>query len=172
MYRLPTKVAQPGVGLVIGAGGGCRAAIYALQSLRTGKIYLFNGTRGGAQALVDTFPDAKIVESLGSWSGSPPTIVISTVPTPATTTERNIKGSVYLPEPIFEARSGIVVDLTYKPAKTPLLSLTNAAGNGRQRVTGVEVLLEQGYVRFESWTGRRAPKKVVAEAVCRKFKSS
>ena len=174
LSRLPTQVTQPDAGLVIGAGGTSRAAIHALQSLGTKKIYLFNRTRSSAQALVDAFPDAKVelVESLGSWSGSPPTVVVSTVPAPATTTEQNVTGSVYLPESIFEAHSGVVVDMAYKPAETPLLTLAKMVGKGWQSVRGVEVLLEQGYVQFELWTGRRAPKKAIAEAVLRKYESS
>ena len=98
--RLPTRVTQPDAGLIIGAGGTSRAAIHALQSIGTKKIYLFNRTRSSAQALADAFPDAKteLVGSIGSWSGLPPTIVISTVPAPVTTTEQNVTGSVYLPE--------------------------------------------------------------------------
>jgi len=174
LSRLPTRVTQPDAGLIIGAGGTSRAAIHALQSLETKKIYLFNRTRSSAQALVDAFPDAKLelVESLGSWSGSPPTIVVSTVPASATATEQDVIGSVYLPESIFEAHSGIVVDMAYKPAETPLLSLAKAVGKGWQSVRGVEVLLEQGYVQFELWTGRTAPKKVVAETVLRKYECS
>ena len=174
LSKLPTRVTQPGAGLIIGAGGTSRAAIYALQSLGTKKIYLFNRTRSSAQALVDAFPDAKIdlVESLGSWSGTPPTIVVSTVPAQATSTEQDVTGSVYLPESIFEAHSGIVVDMAYKPAETPLLTLAKTVGKGWQIVRGVEVLLEQGYCQFELWTERRAPKKVMAEAVLRKYESS
>jgi len=174
LSRLPTRVTKPDAGLVIGAGGTSRAAIHALQTLGTKKIYLFNRTRSSAQVLVDAFPDAKIelVENLGSWSGSPPTIVISTVPASATATEQGVIGSVYLPESIFGAHSGIVVDMAYKPAETPLLSLAKTVGRGWQSVRGVEVLLEQGYVQFELWTGRRAPKRVIAETVLRKYESS
>lgn len=171
---LPTRAAHPEAGLIIGAGGTSRAAIHALQSLGTKKVYLFNRTRSSAQAMVDAFPDAKIelVESLGSWSGTPPTIIVSTVPAVATTTERDVTGSVYLPESIFEAYSGIVVDMAYKPAETPLLTLAKAAGKGWESVRGVEVLLEQGYCQFELWTGRKAPKKAIAEAVLRNYESS
>lgn len=174
LSRSSTRVAQPDACLVIGAGGTSRAAIYALQSLGTKKIYLFNRTRSSAQALAEAFPDAKIelVENLGSWSGRPPTIVVSTVPGQATTIEEDVPGSVYLPQTIFEAHSGIVVDMAYKPAETPLLALAKAVGKGWQSVKGVEVLLEQGYCQFELWTGRRAPKKLMEEAVLRKYESS
>ena len=68
LSRLPTRVTQPGAGLIIGAGGTSRAAIRALQSIGTKKVYLFNRTRSSTQALVDAFPDAKIelIENLGS----------------------------------------------------------------------------------------------------------
>jgi len=173
LSRLPTRVTQPDAGLIIGAGGTSRAAIYALQSLGTKKIYLFNRTRSSAQALANAFPEAKIelVESLGSWSGSPPTIVVSTVPASATATEESVTGTVYLPESIFEAHSGVVVDMAYKPAETPLLTLAKAVGKGWQSVKGVEVLLEQGYVQFELWTGRNAPKGIIAETVLRKYEA-
>ena len=55
--------------------------------------------------------------------------------------------------------------MAYKPAETPLLAFAKTSARG------VEVLLEQGYVRFELWTGRRAPKNVVAEAVLGKYES-
>lgn len=174
LSKFPTRASHPDVGLIIGAGGTSRAAIYALQSLGAKKIYLFNRTRSSAQALIDAFPDAKVelVENLGSWSGTPPTIVISTVPAQVTTTEHSVTGKVYLPESIFEAHSGIVVDMAYKPAETPLLTLARAAGKGWQCARGVEVLLEQGYCQFELWTGRKAPKRVIAEAVLRNYEGS
>lgn len=174
LSRLPTRVAQFDAGLIIGAGGTSRSAIHALQSLGTKKIYLFNRTRSSAQALVDAFSDPRIelVENLGSWSETPPTVVVSTIPAQATTTDQDAAGSVYLPESIFEAHSGVVVDMAYKPAETPLLTLAKAVGKGWQSVRGVEVLLEQGYAQFELWTGRKPPKKVIAEAVLRKYESS
>ena len=173
LSKLSTKISRPDVGLVIGAGGTSRAAIYALQSLGAKKIYLFNRTRSSAQTLVDAFPDAKIevIDNLESWSGTSPTIVVSTVPAQATSTEHNVTGALYLPGSIFEAHSGVVVDMAYKPAETPLLTLAEEVGKGWQSVKGVEVLLEQGYCQFELWTGRKAPRKVMAEAVLRNYES-
>ena len=100
LSKLPTRVTQPDAGLIIGAGGTSRTVIHALEGIGTKKTHLFNRTRSSAQALADAFPDAKteLVGNLGSWSGLPPTIVISTVLAPVTTTERNVTGSVYLHE--------------------------------------------------------------------------
>ncbi|KAG2127953.1 hypothetical protein DEU56DRAFT_696487, partial [Suillus clintonianus] len=54
--------------------------------------------------------------------------------------------------------------MTYKPAETPLLMLAKSAA-----VMRVEVLLEQGCVQFETWTGRRCPKHVVSKSVLEKY---
>ena len=62
--------------------------------------------------------------------------------------------------------------MAYKPVKTPLLVLAKTVGKGWQRARGVEVSLEQGYVQFELWTGRRVPKKVVTGAMLKKYESS
>jgi shikimate dehydrogenase len=49
----------------------------------------------------------------------------------------------------------VVFDLVYRPRRTPLLR--RAAGLGCRVVEGVEMLVEQGALSFECWTGRRAP---------------
>lgn len=160
--------------LVIGAGGTARAAIYALQSLGAQRIYLFNRTASKAQALVDAFPDApvKLIETLDVWpaEGPAPTVIVSTVPASATTTDGTSPEAVLLPLALFDATvNGVVVDMAYKPAETPLLTLAKSAAPKWARVMGVEVLLEQGYVQFETWTGRRCPKHIVSKSVLEKY---
>ncbi|KAG2139756.1 hypothetical protein DEU56DRAFT_717695, partial [Suillus clintonianus] len=61
--------------------------------------------------------------------------------------------------------NGVVVDMTYKPTETPLLMLAKSAAPNWAGVMGVEVLLEQGCVQFETWTGHRCPKHVVSKSV-------
>ncbi|KAL0958835.1 hypothetical protein HGRIS_014152 [Hohenbuehelia grisea] len=163
--------------LVIGAGGTARAAIYALQSLSAPVIYLFNRTTSKATDLAQSFPDAHVVviEQLGQWpeTWGAPNVVVSTVPASATTTEDTDNGAVHLPSTVLGYRDGpaVVVDMAYKPAETPLLSLARGAGDNWARVRGVEVLLEQGYVQFELWTGRKCPRSVVAKTVLERYES-
>lgn len=185
--------------LVIGAGGTARAALYALQSLNVGRIYIFNRTRAKAEELARAFPEFRIevIGELGRWpvssnvTGSadtlPPNIIISTVPASATTRDLDQHGTraIYLPAALFEYRAGpaVVVDMAYRPAETPLLGLARAVnaeainaepsldstttGNW-MTVPGLEVLLEQGYVQFEAWTGRRCPQQV-AQVVRKRY---
>ncbi|KZT71160.1 Pentafunctional AroM protein [Daedalea quercina L-15889] len=160
--------------LVIGAGGTSRAAIYALHKLGFKSIYLFNRTRQSAQALVTAFPNANVVliDELGAWpqGGQPPLVVISTVPASATTTDPSVANALFLPSSIFAMHlQGVVIDMAYKPAETPLLALASNAAKGWTPVRGVQVLLEQGFMQFYLWTGRRCPKRVVSERVWNKY---
>jgi pentafunctional AROM polypeptide len=171
--RAPS-IGAPAAALVIGAGGTARAAIFALQSLGAQRIYLFNRTASKAQALVEAFPNApvKLIETLDAWpaAGPAPTVIVSTVPASATTTNSTSSGAVLLPLALFDASAnGVVVDMAYKPAETPLLMLAKSAAPKWARVMGVEVLLEQGYIQFETWTGRRCPKHVVSKSVLEKY---
>ncbi|KAK7052287.1 Pentafunctional AROM polypeptide [Favolaschia claudopus] len=156
--------------LVIGAGGTARAAIYALQSIGVKQVYLFNRTRRSAQVLADAFPHAhvEILDSINEWPSGivPPNVIVSTVPADATSTTE-ASGALTLSRNLFLYRDGpaVVIDMAYKPAVTPLLALAKEAGDNWTSVQGLDVLLEQGYVQFELWTGRVCPKSVVAERV-------
>ena len=154
--------------LVIGAGGTARAAIYALQALNAQIIYLFNRTIEKAEELARAFPEAhiKVVERLGDWPGNygPPNIIVSTVPAAATTTDAKETDRILLSEKIFGYREGVgvIVDMAYRPAETPLLKLAKESGGRWALVPGLEVLLLQGYEQFRLWTGRSCPKGLVA----------
>ncbi|KAJ7768294.1 Shikimate dehydrogenase [Mycena metata] len=156
--------------LVIGAGGTARAAIYALQSLGAAKVYIYNRTRKSAQALAEAFPEAhvEILESLDKWPSGivPPNVIVSTVPAAATATS-DVPDALQLSSNLFIYRDGpaVVIDMAYKPAETALLALAKQAGGNWGLVRGLDVLLEQGYVQFELWTGRVCPRRVVAERV-------
>jgi pentafunctional AROM polypeptide len=176
--RLPPSVRKIESCLIIGAGGTARAAIYALHSLGAPCIYLFNRTRRSAEELVHAIPGAhvELLDSLdvASVRGPAPSVIISTVPASATTIEENTSNALPLPSSLFTAEVGVVVDMAYRPAETPLLKLakTLPAIRNWHSVTGIEVLLEQGYRQFELWTGRRCPRGVVAKTVLEAYHSS
>ena len=124
---LPARILKPEAALIIGAGGTSRAAIYALWKLGVPSIYLFNRTESSARVLVDAFPDVniKLVQELGVWpdKGPAPTIIISTVPASATSLEPSASDAIFLRSSILSAPGGVVIDMAYKPAETPLLAL-------------------------------------------------
>lgn len=174
--------------LVIGAGGTSRAAIYALHNLGVGHIYIYNRTQKAAHELRSTFPsdyNLTVLDALDEFPAGPPTIVVSTVPASATALEK-AQGCLTLAKSIFSTPAGgVVIDMAYKPANTPLLKLACSVSEELAavdrpapppgeaappvptwtRVPGIAILLEQGYRQFEMWTGRRAPRSAVQKAV-------
>jgi shikimate dehydrogenase len=58
-----------------------------------------------------------------------------------------------------------VVDLVYRPGSTALLAA--ARRHGRPTLDGLEVLVAQGALSFELWTGRPAPLEVMRLAARR-----
>ena len=163
--------------LVIGAGGTARAAVYALKTLRVQEVYIFNRTKSKAEVIAAAFDSkregetrVRAIDALGVWPGTPPSVIVSTVPADATTLiSSSSTNAIHLPTTLFATPNGVVIDMAYKPAETPLLQLAAQVAEGWARVRGVEVLLEQGYVQFEMWTGRRCPKGVVRESVLTKY---
>ncbi|KAH9838078.1 aromatic amino acid family biosynthesis-like protein [Rhodofomes roseus] len=171
---LAKPIVKSDAALVIGAGGTSRAAIHALHKLGFKSIYLFNRTRQSAEALVSAFPDANVViiDALGAWpeGGQAPLVVVSTVPASATTTDPGVANALYLPSAIFAAHlHGVVIDMAYKPAETPLLTLASNVAKDWTSVRGLQVLLEQGFMQFYLWTGRRCPTRVVSGRVWAKY---
>ncbi|KAI5117122.1 hypothetical protein M0805_007969 [Coniferiporia weirii] len=170
--NLASGASAPTTGLVIGAGGTSRAALYALRSLGIQRIYLYNRTRASAEALLAAFPgyNIELIDSLESFPNGAPTVIVSTVPGSATTLEKESTG-LLLSREVFKADKGVVVDMAYKPAETPLLSLA-AAEAGWRVVRGVDVLLEQGFAQFSIWTDRQCPRREVTKRVWDKYNSS
>ncbi|KAF9465912.1 Shikimate dehydrogenase [Collybia nuda] len=171
---ISARVPSVQAALVIGAGGTARAAIYALQALNAQIIYLYNRTTSKAQSLAVAFPNAriKVLDTVEQWPAGavPPSVIVSTVPSSAMTmaADNNI---LPLSSKLFEYRDGpaVVIDMAYKPAETPLLKLAKDAGGNWATVPGLDVLLAQGFVQFEKWTGRRCPKIIVTTRVRSKY---
>ncbi|KAI8642774.1 EPSP synthase-domain-containing protein [Parasitella parasitica] len=149
----------PEQGLVIGAGGTARAAIYTLQKIGIRKIYLWNRTISKAHDLQKAFEnviDVQVVDSLDSKIE--PGVIISTVPADA---------GIELPEHLYGGIKGIICDMAYKPRRTKLL--LQAERKGWSCVEGIEVLISQGIAQFEIWTGKRAPVDKIEAQVLEKY---
>ncbi|KAG8970050.1 3-dehydroquinate dehydratase (3-dehydroquinase) [Tulasnella sp. 419] len=164
-----TIVPGKSTGLVIGAGGTSRAAIYALHSLGLSTIFLFNRTQETARSLATSFPESYNIIVLDSLSCIPdtyeaPSVIVGTVPAQGTSLNKDDGAGVYIPPNLFSDKGGVVVDMAYKPAETPLLTLAAKTASW-YRVRGVDILIEQGCRQFELWTGRRAPRRQIREAV-------
>jgi shikimate dehydrogenase len=61
----------------------------------------------------------------------------------------------------------VAYDLVYNPLETKFLK--DARAQGCQIISGVEMLLAQGALQFEMWTGKKAPTDLMRAAVLEKL---
>ncbi len=119
----------PKTALVLGAGGSARAVVWALQNAGTGVSILARTRRPGLGApFVDEPVEAELLVNC----------------TPVGLHDDAV--------PLDPRGYPVVADLVYRPGGTALLR--RATG---RTVDGLEVLVRQGALSFERWTGRRAP---------------
>ena len=63
----------------------------------------------------------------------------------------------------------IVVDAAYRPRDTALIRQAEAASC--KTFVGVQMLIEQGIVQFELWTGLSAPRELIEVQVMKFYNS-
>lgn len=129
--------------LVLGAGGSARAVVWALRQAGA-DVRVWNRTRERAEALgvevVDGWVDTEILvncTSVGLENAS----------------NDGVPAFKSLPlEPDDLAELSCVVDLVYGPGGTDLERAARA--QGIPTVDGLEILVQQGAVSYQRWTGR------------------
>ena len=145
--------ARPGNGpqsaLVIGGGGTARAAIFALHAMKYSPIYILGRSTGKIEELVADFPQDYNLRALTTAQDvtklAIPTVAIGTIPG-----DRAIDDAIAtIFSQIVRQSDGILLEMAYKPAVTPLMQLAT----GWKTVAGLEVLAAQGYYQSIAWTG-------------------
>jgi pentafunctional AROM polypeptide len=147
------------VGIVLGAGGTSRAALYALKEMGAKEIRIWNRTESKAAQLAHEFGVTLVSNLELILQGSDTFVVVGTIPSAA-------QDALPL-EKLFVDKKGVVIDMAYRPRETRLLRF--AKKHSIAVVEGIQVLLEQGYEQFEIWTGRKAPRKLIVEKVMAKY---
>ncbi len=145
--------------VVLGAGGAARAVVAALRD-RGATVAVANRSMVRAEALVADL-------GAGGATVLAPDDLAAAVCTAdllvQTTTVGMSGGPPGSPLPSgLLPRAGTVVDLVYRPARTPLLRA--AAGAGLIVQNGLPMLVWQGAAAFEAWTGLAAPADAMGRA--------
>jgi len=157
-----------GNGVVVGAGGAARAVIFGLLWSGTGEIVVLNRTLERAQALVsDLGRRHRWSSRLSALPLTPETLIESThaadLLVNATTVGMwpHMEHSIWPPDVPIPTHL-TVSDLVYNPLQTRLLE--QAQRSGASAISGLEMLVQQGALAFEIWTGKPAPVEVMRNA--------
>ncbi len=152
--------------LIIGAGGAARACVFALAANGCKKITILNRTVSKAGELVSILKkefkvNAKAERlSEGSFTKAVSRHDLIVNATPLGMHEKWFK--VPLQKAKLEAGT-IAYDLVYRPLKTDFLVTFEKLG--AVCIPGYEMLVEQAALSVEIWTGKKAPKKIMTNAV-------
>lgn len=149
--------------LVLGAGGAARGIVHALAAAGARDMSIANRSPARAEALaaeVATAGHDTTVEAVAypaSPSGFDCIINTTSVGMLGTGTEGQSPCDVRLASP-----GALAVDIVYAPEVTRFLADATAAG--LRTLPGLPMLIYQGALAFERWTGHEAPVGVMFEA--------
>ena len=154
--------------VVLGAGGGARAAAYAIsKNFSPALVRLYNRTSGRAEMMVNDFrkmfpgiayenvSDARHLPDVIADS----VLVVNTTPAGMTP---NID-ALPIPSAIRFSNHQIIFDIIYTPIETAFLR--RAKADSATTINGVEMFVHQGAKAFELWTGKPFPVDVARQAV-------
>ncbi len=157
------KQKMPKTAVVLGAGGGARAAVYALITGGFQRVIVFNRHLHRAEGLVRHFARSAAHMELRAlpWHESvieaelaKTKVLINASSTPGAAETSPIAAELLPPELM-------VLDLTYVPRETRLLRDARAAG-AISAMNGDLMLLHQTAAAFALWTGRQVEVDLLA----------
>ncbi len=148
---LPATPLPGSTAMVLGAGGVAHAVVWALRDCGVA-VKIWNRTAGRAEELSQRF-DATAV------GGAEPAEML------VNCTAAGLEGDPFASLPLTPEQLGdyrVVADVVYHGEPGPLLDAAVAAG--ADTADGIEMLVQQGAIAFEQWTGIPAPVGVMRTA--------
>lgn len=139
--------------IVLGAGGAARAVVYGLRA-RGAAVTVLNRTLEKAQSLAKSL-GANQAGLLTDLDPSNYDLLINTTSVGLRSDESPIPAEKIAP-------NTIVMDAVYDPEETRLLR--DAKAQGAKTIGGKWWLIEQAIEQIQIWTGREAPREVMARA--------
>ncbi len=153
--------------VVLGAGGSARAVVYALAADAGANVIVANRSEARAQALAREFAHLDGRVAAAPLAEAPLRDALADAAVLVNTTSVGMHPHEDAMPPVPPEALGphlIVSDLVYNPAETRLLALAKERGC-RAVQNGVEMLVQQGALAFEKWTGVFPPTDVMRAAV-------
>jgi len=155
--------------LILGAGGAARAITVELTLAGAGRITVWNRSAERGEALCRdlkqrTSANARFVPWRGTCSVGPDVDIL------VNATSIGLFPDVEaMPDVNFKsARRGLLVcDVVPNPPETRMIETARA--HGFKTLTGLPMLVYQGAIGFEMWTGRKAPEHAMRAALEKAF---
>ncbi len=155
---------------VLGAGGAARGVVYALARAEVDSVIVFNRTAERAAFLVDdladAFPDSHL--SFAALTNEALSALADKVDLVVNTTSAGMTPRVDTcpwPADVSLPGNALFYDLVYNPLETVFLARARAAGAAG--IDGLGMLVHQGALAFETWTGQQSPVKIMRQACLR-----
>jgi len=154
---------------VLGAGGGARAAIYALiRHFKPEQINLINRTIQRADSIQNYFSTKMRYDGFKTMDLFPPDIVDTLRNSSLIINATTIGMFPEMDDTITDLKesfssSQIVFDLVYNPTKTKFLKLAEA--QGATTMGGLRMLVSQAAKSFELWTGVKMPVDKISKSL-------
>lgn len=150
--------------VIIGAGGAARSILYSILGLKPSSVVLANRTVKRADSLASEFaPKFSAAVETTAMERAVMEKVLSSADLIVNTTSIGMMGKGELGLPLGALPSKAVVsDIVYRPLKTGLIK--DAEKRGLKIHTGLGMLVRQGAIGFELWTGKKAPVSVMEKA--------
>ena len=154
---------------VLGAGGGARAAIYALiRHFKPERINLINRTVQRADSIQNYFSTKMRYDGFKTMDLFPPDIVETLRSSSLIINATTIGMFPEMDDTITDIEesfspSQIVFDLVYNPTKTKFLKL--AESQGATIMGGLKMLVSQAAKSFELWTGVKMPVDKISKSL-------
>ena len=145
----------PDSALVLGAGGSARAAVWALRDAGVRDVRVWNRTAHRATELADELGVRAVTDA------APAEVLVNCTALGLHDEDPFANGGLPL-TPGALAGFGIVADYVYRPGGTILYRVAGTAGV--PAIDGLELLVAQGALSFEQFTGRPAPRSVMDAA--------
>jgi len=133
--------------VVLGAGGSARAVVWALLQAGAADVAVWNRTGGRAQGLAAEVGGRAVAEV------GPADLLVNCTSVGVRELAETFKSLPVTADALSEYQC--IIDLVYRRGDTALVHA--ARSRGVAVVDGLEVLVRQGALSLEGWTGRAAP---------------
>jgi len=150
---------QAGAVTILGAGGGARGAAAAFAEAGCPDIRIVNRTKAKAQAIADSLGGV-----ISAWGLDEVSAAFRGIQGLVNATSAGIADGATLDVPLAATPEAcVVMDMVYKPLKTPFLAAAEALG--RPTVDGLAMLIGQAVPSFEAFYGQTPPAEVDVRAL-------